>query len=209
MAEAKTNKKAPAISGVSQWSRLPEELKKLDGSYDLVRLLQHLLRLLQKVGPDYAAGIFLLDEETRTIQGQVTDLFDRDLHTGEGALLAALRNPASFMISSLPNPGGLPVASGSARSQILVPFRASPHVRGALILRSSQTDAFLPQDGQVLSEFALLASALIESALIHQKLVRVGEEEVERDMVMAQEIMARLIPRKPPQIAGFDVASIH
>ena len=209
MAETKTKQKKPTDDRTSRWNRLLEELRKLDGSYDLVRLLQHLLRLVQKVGPDVAAGIFLLDEETRTIQGQVTDLFDRNLNMGEGALLTALRNPASFMISNLPNPEASPVAADSDRSQILVPFRASPRVRGALILRSSQTDAFSPEDGQALSEFALNASALIENALIRQKLLRVGDEEVEQDIVMAQEIMARLIPQKPPQIAGFDVASIH
>lgn len=208
VAETKTRERS-AVRKASRWCRLVEELKGLDGAYDLVRLLQHLLRLVQKAGPDYAAGIFLLDEETRTIQGQVTDLFDRDLNAGEGSLLAALRNPASFMISNLSGTEAPPVAASSSRSQILVPFRASPHVRGALILRSGQTDTFSPQDGQALSEFALRASALIESALIHQKLLRVGEEEVERDMVMAQEIIARLIPQKPPQIAGFEVASVH
>ena len=68
----------------SRWSSLTDALKVREQSLDLVRILQYLLKLLHNAGPEHAAGIFLLDEETRTIQGQVTDLFDRDLIPGRG-----------------------------------------------------------------------------------------------------------------------------
>ncbi|MBI4460156.1 MAG: serine/threonine-protein phosphatase, partial [Acidobacteria bacterium] len=47
------------------------------------------------------------------------------------------------------------------------------------------------------------------SALIHQRLLREASGDVEQDLVMAHEIMARLIPRKPPEIAGVEVASVN
>ena len=196
----------------SRWSRLLDEFRSRDLALDLIQVLQHLLKLLQKVDPVHTAGILLLDEETRTIQGQVTDLFDRDLSGGEGALQAALRNTASFVISSLPARPATADCPECARAQIVVPFRASPRVRGALILRSRKPMAYTPQDGQALSEFAVRASAAIESALLHQKVLRETQEahsEAERDLVMAQEIMARLIPRTAPAIPGFEVASVN
>ena len=197
----------PVADKGSPWSRILVGLKTQDLPLDLVRVLQHLLKMLQAAGPDHAAGIFLLDEETRTIQGQVTDLFDRDLSEGEGALQAALRNTASFVISHLADGSSARTVARGARAQITVPFRASPHVRGALILRSRERNAYRQADGQALSQFAVRASAVIETALLHQKVQ--ANTEVERDLVMAHEIMARLIPHKAPAIPGFEIASVN
>ena len=199
---------APSTERDSRWSGLRGELRAGSGSLDLVRVLQHLLSLLQKVSPDHAAGIFLLDEQTRTIQGQVTDLFDQELSTGEGALQAALHATSSFMISNLSGNRRKTDATENVRSQMAVPFRASLQVRGALVLRSPQTGAYSEQDGEALSAFAIQASGLIESALIHQRMLREGDGEMERDLVMAKEIMARLMPRTPPNIPCFDLCSI-
>ena len=193
----------------SRWNGLIEGLKAQEQALDLVRVLQSLLKLLQGAGPDHAAGIFLLDEETRTIQGQVTDLFDRDLRRGEGALQAALRDSASFVISDLTASNSNQSSGGGPHTQIAVPFRASPRVRGALILRSHAPDAYTAEDGQALSKFAAHVSSVIETALLHQKVQREANNEVERDLVMAHEIMARLIPREPPTIPGFEIASVN
>ena len=198
---------AAAAKG-SQWSGLRAGLRNQDLSLDLSRLLQHMVKLVQSVAPEHAVGIFLLDEETHTIHGQVTDLFDQDLNVGEGALQAALRNPASFVITSLPARPRASSALSGIRTQMVVPFRASPRVRGALVLRSKKAKAYTQKDGESLSRFATRASAAIENALIHQKVLQEGDGEVERDLVMAQAIMARLIPQKAPKIPGFEVASI-
>jgi sigma-B regulation protein RsbU (phosphoserine phosphatase) len=193
----------------SRWVRLLPGLKEMDGALDLVAALQQSLRLIQQVGPGHSAGIFLLDEETLTIQGQVTDLFDRDLNVGQGALLTALRQNTPFVISDL-TARQRPVATPeNACAQIVVPFQVPAQVRGALILRSRERQAYSQADGEALAQFALGVSARIENALIRQKMCRVGEAEAERDLVMAQEIMARLIPHKPPQIPGFEVASAY
>ena len=197
----------------SPWARLLEDLDNIPSSVDLARVLQSLVKMVQNAVPEHAAGIFLIDEETRTIQGQVTDLFDQDLSVGEGALQKALRNPASFVISSLTSTlpsSGMPQG---VRTQIVVPFRASPQVRGALVLRSRKAKAYSQKDGEALSAFAIQASAVIEGALIHQKVLQETdgqgpEGDVERDLVMAHEIMARLMPKEAPKIPGFDVASV-
>ena len=193
----------------SRWSGLTDALQVREQPLDLVRALQFLLKLLQNAGPEYAAGIFLLDEETRTIQGQVTDLFDRNLLHGEGALQAALHNAASFVISDLAAPRARQGSAGGVHTQIAVPFRASPRVRGALILRSREPGAFTTEDGQALSEFAVQVSSVIETVLLHQKVQQEANNEVERDLVMAHEIMARLLPHQAPSIPGFEVASVN
>ena len=206
-----TDRIASAAENASKWSQLAPELNWLDESADLTGTLQTLLRLLQKVAPDHSAGIFLLDEETRTIQGQVTDLFDHELTTGQGGLAAAMRQNAPYVISELSDrrreASGLEEDRG--RSQIVVPIRLTARVRCALILRSREKNAYSEKDGKALAQLAQASSSKIENALIRQKMVRLGNTEAERDMVMAQEIMARLIPRRPPEVPGFELASAY
>src|SRR5579871_394135 len=86
----------------SPWSKLLVGRGDAPPSLELGRVLQYLLATLRQVAPDHAGGIFLVDEETRTIQGQVTDFFDPDLSLGGGLLQTALRDAASFVISSIP-----------------------------------------------------------------------------------------------------------
>ena len=200
----------PAAKGL-RWSGLMAGLKGLDDSADLIEVLQFLLRLMHRAVPDHSAGIFLLDEETRTIQGQVTDLFDRELNVGHGALSEALREDKSFVISDLSDRRRAEPSSVETRirSQIVVPIQLTAHVRGALILRSRKTNAYTQEDGDGLARFALASAAKIDSALLRQKMHKYGAPEAERDMLMAQEIMARLIPRTPPDLPGFELASAY
>jgi serine phosphatase RsbU (regulator of sigma subunit) len=200
-----------ATEKVSRWAELSAGLRTLDESADLITVLQHLLRLTQRAAPDHSAGIFLLNEETRTIQGQVTDLFDRELNVGHGALSEALRLNTPFVISDLSDRRRSGAASQEARvrSQIVIPVQLTAQVRGALILRSREPNAYTMEDGESLAQFALAGSAKIENALIRQKLHQYGQSEVDRDLVMAQEIMARMIPRTPPSVPGFELASTY
>jgi sigma-B regulation protein RsbU (phosphoserine phosphatase) len=195
----------------TRWGRLVPEFAALDVSADLIPLLQHMLRLLQQSAPEVSAGIFLLDEETRTIQGQVTDLFDRELNVCQGGLQDAIEGNAPYLISDLSDRrrGDCDAEEERFRSQIVVPMRLTGQVRGALILRAHGLNAFTAEDGEALAQFALAGSARIDNAVLRQKMLRFAETEVERDMVMAQEIMARLIPRQAPHLPGFDIASTY
>jgi sigma-B regulation protein RsbU (phosphoserine phosphatase) len=195
----------------ARWGQLLPELAALNLPVDLIPLLQQILKLLQRAAPEQSAGIFLLDEETRTIQGQVTDLFDRELNVCQGGLQESLQGNTKYLVADLSDRRR---ANGSAeedrfRSQIIVPFRLMGSMRGALILRSRRAGEYTAEDGEALAQFALASSARIESGILRQKMLRFAETEVERDMVMAQEIMARLIPREAPAVPGFDVASTY
>jgi phosphoserine phosphatase RsbU/P len=195
----------------TRWGHLVPEFAALDATADLIPLLQQMLRLLQKAAPEESAGIFLLDEETRTIQGQVTDLFDRELNVCQGGLQDAMQGQTPYLISDLSDRrrSECPPDEERFRSQIVVPFRLTGQVQGALILRAHGRNAYTAGDGEALAQFALAGSGRIENAILRQKMMRFAESEVERDMVMAQQIMARLIPRQAPQVPGFDLASTY
>ena len=212
MSETRTTERAASHAAKgSRWGQLEGEFAALEISADLITILQHMLRLLQNAAPDHSAGIFLLDEETRTIQGQVTNLFDRELSICQGGLEDALGRNAPYLITDLTDRrrADCPPDEERFRSQIIVPVRLAALVRGALILRTLERNGYTAEDGKALARFAVSATARIENAVLRQKMLRFGESEVERDMIMAQEIMARLIPRQAPHVPGFDVASTY
>lgn len=202
----------------SRWSGLARKLKRLAPSPDLGTELRQLLQLLQGVAGDCAAGVFLFDEGARTIRGAASEHFDASLNSGKGGLTEAIRSQAPYVFSDLPaKPRAAHAADRSsppARSQLVVPFQSTGQGRGAIVLRSPEAGAFSAAafsaaDGEALAQFAEAASARIENAALRQKMLCVGEAEAERDLVMAQEIMARLTTRRPPAIPRFDVASAY
>jgi phosphoserine phosphatase RsbU/P len=199
------------LERAARWSSLTAEFSALEIPADLLTVLQAILRLLQRAAPTHSAGVFLQDEESRTIQGQVTDLFDRELNICQGGLQDALRRKAPYLISDLTDRrrGNCPPEEERFRSQIVIPVGLAAHIRGALILRSRQPNAYTEEDGEALSQFAISTAGRIENALIRQKMLRFGETETERDMIMAQEIMARLIPHQAPHVPGFEMASTY
>src|SRR5262245_37316888 len=201
------------FSSVSRWSVLTKEIKASDISLDLSTALEQILQLIRNVGDEYSAGVFLLDENARVVHGSITDMFDRSLYAGKGGLAETMRSSAPYVVSDLPAKArppapGEPVPA-PARSQIVVPFHLTAQGRGAIVVRSAEGKAFSAADGDALARFAQAVSSRIENAFLRRKMLQVGDEEVERDLVMAQEIMSRLIPRKPPVIPRFDVASAY
>jgi serine phosphatase RsbU (regulator of sigma subunit) len=204
-----SGEQARTASLTSRWTRLLSQVKSLDGTGDLAASVQNLLRITQNAAPEQAVGIFLLDQETRTIQAQVTERFDEGLGADHEALQSAWWQSAPFVISDLRVSQQAAASRAAVGTQIVVPFPLAAQVRGALVLRSPDPHAYTDADGEVLAQFARAASHRIENALLRQRMMHAGNVEVERDLVMAQEIMARLIPRKPPQVPGFDLASIY
>jgi len=133
------------------------------------------------------------------------------LNICQGGLEDALGRNAPYLISDLTDRrrAECPPDEDRFRSQIIVPIRLAALVRGALILRTRERNGYTAEDGKALARFAVSATARIENAVLRQKMLRFGESEVERDMIMAQEIMARLIPRQAPHVPGFDVAATY
>ena len=202
-----------SFASVSRWSALVKDIKASDISLDLSSALEQILKLIKNVSDEYSAGVFLLDENARVVHGAITDSFDRSLYAGRGGLADSLSSSAPYVLSDLPakarTSAGREAGPAPAKSQIVVPFHLTAQGRGAIVLRSATSKAFTAGDGDALARFAQAVSSRIENAFLRRKMLQVGDEEVERDLVMAQEIMARLIPRKPPLIPRFDVASAY
>jgi serine phosphatase RsbU (regulator of sigma subunit)/N-acetylglutamate synthase-like GNAT family acetyltransferase len=77
---------------------------------------------------------------------------------------------------------------------------------GALDVESDRLNGFDKADIEILNFFADAASLSIEKALLHHQILE--KKKVEKQLQIAGEVQARLLPQSPPVIKGYDFAGL-
>jgi sigma-B regulation protein RsbU (phosphoserine phosphatase) len=120
------------------------------------------------------------------------------------AALAGLAAPIA--VADLPD-GPLRRRLEATRLTLAVPLAAGERVEGVLAIgdRASGTP-FTEEDRDFAQALGRQALAALENA----RLQRVREEKLrqDRELQIAREIQASLFPRRPPEVAGFEVAAV-
>ena len=78
---------------------------------------------------------------------------------------------------------------------------------GTLHVYRAEQDSFNEGEIQVLTTLANQAAVAIENAQLYQQTLE--KRRIERELRVAGEIQSQLLPERPPEIAGFDIASIN
>jgi len=98
------------------------------------------------------------------------------------------------------------VRSLGLRSVICVPLQLKGATRGVIYADNRlQAGIFTQADLELLSAIASSAAIAIENARLYQVAVEKGR--MERELQVAREVQASLIPRDTPQLAGWDFAA--
>jgi sigma-B regulation protein RsbU (phosphoserine phosphatase) len=89
------------------------------------------------------------------------------------------------------------------RSILCVPLMIREHVSGVVYVENRmQTGIFTPADRDLLTAIASSASIAIENARLYQVAVEKGR--MERELQMARDVQASMLPRQVPQVVGWD-----
>lgn len=92
------------------------------------------------------------------------------------------------------------------RSILCVPLQIKGSLLGVIYVDNRlQSGIFQPADLDLLTAIASSAATAIENARLYQ--VAVEQGRLERELQMARELQASLLPRKTPQLAGWDFAA--
>jgi sigma-B regulation protein RsbU (phosphoserine phosphatase) len=92
------------------------------------------------------------------------------------------------------------------RSILCVPMELKGIVTGVIYVDNQlQAGIFTPADLELLAAIAPTAAIAIENARLYQAAIEQGR--LERELQMAREVQARLIPRTTPQPVGWDIAA--
>lgn len=103
--------------------------------------------------------------------------------------------------------GRASVISLGLRSILCVPLHVKDATLGVVYVDNRlQAGIFTPDDLDLLAAIAASAAVAIENARLYQVAVEKGR--MERELQVARELQANLMPRQTPRVAGWDIAAI-
>jgi sigma-B regulation protein RsbU (phosphoserine phosphatase) len=190
--------------------------EKISTSLDLDELLDHLVDTAKSVVDYDAAGIYVIkrDGEQRHIEGMVMRGYDDAyaeqalmLKVGEGVVGHVVETGKGRIIPDVTQEPRYFKAREDTRSELAAPITLNERVIGAFNLESDRVDAFSQADLEVLHYFANAAAIAIEKAVLHEQLVE--KKRIESQLEVARQVQASLLPDRPPEPEGFDIAAVN
>lgn len=210
------------LTAEKRYQLLLDISQQVRNTLDLDVILNHLLDLLQTITVYDAGGIFVLNQDLvhprwerprHLIAGIARRGFpetpaddDPMLTLGKGIIGHVIRTGEVVVAPDVRgNPHYVEGHAGTL-SEIAVPIFRGGRAIGALNLESNQLGTYTEKDVEVLQFFADAAGISIEKAMLHQELLEKGY--IEKQLQIAQQVQARLLPSTPPEVPGYDIAGL-
>jgi phosphoserine phosphatase RsbU/P len=201
---------------VSELSTIVEASKRLNSTLDLAELLNIILQLTTRHTGAERGTVFLVDHETKEIWSLV----------GMGLDQHEIRLPLSRGIAGWVAQHGETVNLADAyadprfeseidlrlgfrtRSLLCIPILNKDRATiGVLQLLNKKSGPFNEADEAVLRAISDHVALALENAQLHRELLQ--KQRMERDLALARSIQIGLLPERPPQLDGFEIAVSH
>jgi sigma-B regulation protein RsbU (phosphoserine phosphatase) len=192
---------------------LLEVEKSLSLTLNLNELLELILDSLSKVVRYDAAVIFLIDKEKQEIEHIKARGFDPalepdlQLKIGEGLAGWAAKTQSSLIVPNVVEDPRYVEARVETRSGMVVPILSQNRIIGVFSLENDELDAYHQQDLELLEAFASLAAVSLERARQHEEILE--KRKLEEELSIARRIQQSFLPRRKPELAGFDISGIN
>lgn len=192
---------------------LLEVEKSLSSTLDLSELLESILDSLRKVVKYDAVAIFLIDRDKQEIDHIKAKGFDPalepdlQLKIGEGLAGWAAKTQSSLMVPNVREDPRYVEARVETKSGMVVPILSQKRIIGVFSLENDELDAYHQEDLELLEVFASLAAVSLERARQHQEIL--AKRRLEEELSVARRIQESFLPRRKPQLRGFDISGIN
>ncbi len=186
---------------------------KIATSLETGQLLEQILDLVFQVVRYDAAGIYLVDKQTQWITRQTIRGYDpqRDdavrLKVGRGLIGWSVKTGQGIIVSDVSRDPRYMNARDETRSEIVAPIRIGAEVIGAFNLESDESDAYQPEDMELLKTFASQAAVAIERTRLHADVLE--KRRLEGEVSIGRRIQRSFLPERDPQIPNFEVAGAN
>jgi len=203
-------------NAVIELSTIVEATKRLNSTLDLAELLNIILQLTTRHTGAERGTVFLVDHEKNEIWSLV----------GIGLDQQEIRLPISKGIAGWVAQHGETVNLADAytdprfesevdlrlgfrtKSLLALPIRNKDGATiGVLQLLNKKTGPFTHADETMLRAISDHVALALENAQLHRELLH--KQRMERDLALARSIQQGLLPERPPQLEGFDIAVSH
>jgi len=192
-----------------------ESVKLLSSSVDLDQVLENMMKALRNVIDYDAVGIFLLKQETESVEPRVWNGYGDDTKSrvrlitkvGEGLVGWVVENGKGVYVPDTKNDSRYVEARNATRSELVVPIKTEERIVGAFNVESDRVDAYSEEDLQFLSVFAAQAAISIERARLHREIL--ANRGLEEQLNIARMIQQTFLPQTNPKLPGFEIAGTN
>ena len=215
-------KKNSELSAEDKYRLLRDISFKIKDTLDLNVILNQLLDSLNTVIDYEAAGIFVLNEDiehpdfvfpNQKIGGIAKRGYadhpvesDEMLREGKGIIGYVIQSKESVIIDDVRKDQRYIIGRNETLSEIAVPIIKNNKAIGALDVESDHLSAFDNHHLEILQFFADAAAISLEKAILHHQILE--KNKLEEQMQIAKDVQLSLLPSQPPDIEGYDIASI-
>ena len=200
---------------MEELSSIVEATKKLNSTLDLGELIHIILQIATRQTGAERGTVFLVDAEKNEIWSLV----------GLGLEQQVIRLPADRGIAGWVAQNGKSVRLENAyedprfepevdrrlgfttRRLLCLPIRNEDAIIVGVLQLLNKDEAFTAEDEAFLDALSAHVAIALEKAQLHRE--RVEKEKLERDLSLAREIQAGLLPDAPPIVPGVEIAVSH
>jgi serine phosphatase RsbU (regulator of sigma subunit) len=200
---------------MEELSSIVEATKRLNSTLDLGELIHIILQIATRQTGAERGTVFLVDAEKNEIWSLV----------GLGLEQQVIRLPADRGIAGWVARHGRSVRLEEAyedarfepevdrrlgfktRSLLCLPIRNEDGAIVGVLQLLNKPEAFTSEDEAFLDALSAHVAIALEKAQLHRE--RVEKEKLERDLALAREIQAGLLPDAPPVVRGLEIAVSH
>ncbi len=185
----------------------------LANALDLDEVLTNIADSLKQVVDYDAAGIFLIQEDGRTVDAEWMrgyDPYDPNLVRQKldvGLMGWAIKKRTPVVVEDVTRDSRYYNVRPQTRSELVVPMFASGKVIGCFNLESDRTGAYSERDAERLAAFASHAAVAIERARLYTEIIQ--KQRLDEELILARRMQRDLLPDKPPVFEHFDIAGVN
>jgi serine phosphatase RsbU (regulator of sigma subunit) len=189
---------------------LLEISKTLSAPLDLDEVLEAIFRSLRQVVRYAAAAIYLVNRSSQRLElvretGYPVGSDEAFLlSVGEGIVGWVAKTGEAVIVPDVRRDPRYVSARAETRSELAAPLVLEGRTIGVFNLESDHEDAFHGGHLEMLAVFAAQAAVSIERARLTRELL--DRRRLEKELAIAREIQASFLPKRAPEVPGFDLA---
>ena len=193
--------------------KLAEVSKRISASLDVDELLDVIIDALRSLIPYDAAGIYLLDKKSHTIQRMVVYGYELNvdqneiLNVGRAAREIVGEHGTASIVRDLDEHPAFLRARSTAQSAMAAPILSNKETIGVFTLESDEQDVYTRSDLALFEKFTHQVALSIEKAKLYRALL--DKKRMEQELAIAREIQLSFLPDSPPRLTGFEVAGLN
>jgi sigma-B regulation protein RsbU (phosphoserine phosphatase) len=203
-------------NAVIELSTIVEATKRLNSTLDLAELLNIILQLTTRQTGAERGTVFLIDREREEIWSLVGMGLDQHeirlpINRGIAGHVAASGDTVN-LADAYADPrfeSEVDLRLGfRTRSLLCLPIRnKDSETIGVLQLLNKKAGPFTHADEGMLRAISDHVALALENAQLHREMIH--KQRMERDLALARSIQVGLLPERPPELDGFDIAVSH